>query len=165
MITEKLRQRIGTLKSTATRLNVDLDEAQKVLDLSQTLSPLEVKTDIYGTSSVSDSICAVSFTYPNVFIRSQASRDGSQLWAHPSNPDSVIALTCMQKLPRPPVSSENIEAITVDGVAATLYHDKTESGALRDEVIIKHPTTKLELILAAPPEILQTILPTFRFLQ
>lgn len=120
---------------------------------------------IQGTTSLTDNSCAVTFSYPGSYIRSATSREGSQLLVQQGNPDSVIALTCMQKLPRPPVSSENIEAITVDGVAATLYHDKTQSGTGRDEIIVKHPTTGLELILAAPPDALQTILPTFRFLQ
>lgn len=48
MITEDMKQRIGIVKSTARRLNLDLDEAQRVLDLEATLSPLEVKTDMYN---------------------------------------------------------------------------------------------------------------------
>ena len=118
---------------------------------------------IQGTTSLTDTACAVTFTYPNLFIRSETSRDGSQLFVQQGNPDGLIALTCMQKLPRPPVSSDNIEAVFLDGVAATLFHDKTQSGLPRDEIIAKHPTTGLELILAAPPDVLQAILPTFRF--
>jgi hypothetical protein len=48
MITEELKQRIGTVKSAARRLNIDLDESQRVLDLAAKLSPLEVKTDMYS---------------------------------------------------------------------------------------------------------------------
>lgn len=118
---------------------------------------------IQGTSSLTDNTCAISFSYPGSFDRSDTSREGSQLLIKQGNPDYVIALTCMGKLPRPPVSSENIEAITVDGVAATLYHDKTQSGTGRDEIIVKHPTTGLELILAAPPDVLQIILSSLQF--
>ena len=48
MITEQIQQRIGKVKGTTRRLNLDLDEAQKVLDLADTLSLLEVKTDMYS---------------------------------------------------------------------------------------------------------------------
>jgi len=48
MITEDLKQWTGNIKSVARRLNLDLDDAQKVLDLAGTLSPLEVKTDMYS---------------------------------------------------------------------------------------------------------------------
>jgi len=48
LITEELKTRIGNVKSTARRLNLDLDVAERVLDFTHTLSPLEVKTDMYS---------------------------------------------------------------------------------------------------------------------
>lgn len=112
-----------------------------------------------------DADCAMTYSYPGTYIKTLPTNERSTIFADSNDPDTVIATSCMKKLPRPPVSSENIEAISVDGIAATLYHDKTQSGSPRDEIIVKHPTTGLEIIVAAPPDVLQNLLPSLQFMR
>ena len=64
-----LKSRIGKVKSTARRLNLSLDEARRVLNLADTLSPLEVKTDMYNPMMRFQSPLSYDTVAQNVALR------------------------------------------------------------------------------------------------
>lgn len=118
-----------------------------------------------GTSTYSDADCGYTFSYPGSYLRSNTTNQQSVIFTDQDNPKAYIAIACAQLLPRPPVTSDKIEAITIGSMAATLYHDKNPDGSPRDEVIVKHPKTGVEIIIAGYGSTFQNVLFSFRFIQ
>lgn len=125
-----------------------------------------IKKTTGGNSTYTDRHCGFSFTYSGSYINSSTNNNQSTILLNPDNPADVIAATCAASIPRPPVTSDKIDSITVGGVPATLYHDQnSKDGSPRDEVIVKHPSNGLEIIVAGYGATFQSILSTFRFVQ
>lgn len=131
---------------------------------SATLSATPVKKTA-GTSTFTDRTCGVSFSYPGSYMKQTSVNNQSTIFTDPDNPDTAIAVACATTIPRPPISSDKIEAITVANIAATLYHDKNPNGDPRDEVIVKNPYNDMEVIIAGYGPTYQTILRNIRFVQ
>lgn len=142
-----------------------------------TLTPTPVKASITPTpliakpkpkvmgSSYIDEYCGFSFTIPAGFVRQQSQSDQAGLFVDSVNSKNLIAATCAETIPRPPLSSDKIEATILNGKAATFYHDRNPDGSLRDEVIVKHPNNNLEIIIAGYGLSFQNTLTSFRFIQ
>lgn len=120
---------------------------------------------VKGISTYTDQTCGFTFSYPGSFIRQKTVNSQSVIFTDPDNPNIAIATTCAKTIPRPPVSAEKIEAISLDGVAAMLYHDQNSDGTPRDEVIIKHPGNEMEIIIAGYGPIFQSALASFKFIK
>lgn len=118
-----------------------------------------------GISSYSDKTCGFSFSYPGSFLRSQTENAQSVIFTDPDDPNAAIATTCASSIPRPPVSSDKIEAVTIGGVAANLYHDQNKDGTPRDEVIVRNPNNGMEIIIAGFGRTFQQALSTFKFVE
>lgn len=118
-----------------------------------------------GTSTYTDKTCGFSFSYPGSFLRQRSENAQSVIFTDPDDPNAVIATTCAALIPRPPVTSDKIEAVTIAGVAANLYHDQNKDGTLRDEVIVKNPNNEMEIIIAGFGPTFDKALSTFKFVQ
>ena len=116
-------------------------------------------------STYTDKTCGFSFSYPGSYLRQKSVNEQSIILTDPSDPDAAIAATCADTIPKPPLSPEKIERVTIDGVSATLYHDQDANGRPRDEMIVKHPKNGKELILAGFGPTFQEALSSFRFVQ
>lgn len=116
-----------------------------------------------SVTTYTDDRCGFSFSYPGSFINQKTINGQSTILTDPENPKSIIAATCASSIPRPPVSSEKIESIMLGNTAATLYHDQNQDGTPRDEVIVKHPTNGMEIIIAGYGEYFQQALASFKF--
>lgn len=121
-------------------------------------------SQVGGISSYTDDRCGFSLSYPGSFTVTKTEGNKGVIIADISNPISIIAATCDTQLPRPPVSADKIEETTLDGIAATLYHDQSPDGSPRDEIIVKHPRNGMEIILAGYGPDFQNALSSFRFL-
>lgn len=117
-----------------------------------------------GATTYTDATCGFSFSYPGSFINQKTTNGQSTILTDPENPSSIIAATCSSSIPRPPVSSDKIESIMLGNTAATLYHDQNQDGAPRDEVIVKHPSNGMEIIMAGYGENFQQALSSFKFI-
>lgn len=116
-------------------------------------------------STYTDKTCGFSFSYPGAYLRQKSVNEQSLILTDPSDPEAAIAATCADTIPKPPLSPEKIETITLDGVSATLYHDQDTNNNPRDEMIVKHPKNGKELILAGFGPTFQEALSSFRFVQ
>lgn len=137
-----------------------------------TLSPFITSTTSANISvsksltTYTDKTCGFSFSYPGSFIKQQTVNEKSIIISDPNDENQAIAATCAQEIPKPPLPDNKIEQIILDKVTATLYHDtNAKDGTPRDEVIVKHPTTGLEIIIAGYGEIFDTALSTFKFIK
>lgn len=132
---------------------------------AKSASPSAVMKKNSATTTYTDTTCGFSFTYSGSYIKQKSTNQQATILTDPNDPTSTIAATCAATIPRPPVSSDKIEAITLDKVAATLYHDQdAKDGSPRDEVIVKHPKTGLEIILAGFGANFQQALTSFKFI-
>jgi hypothetical protein len=125
---------------------------------------IKMQQKISKLSAYSDKKCGFSIAFPSSYISSKTENDKSVIFADQEDPKKMIAFVCDTSIPRPPVTSENIEAISLDGQPATLYHDKNSDGSERDEVIVRNKNNGLEIIIAGFGEIFQQALSSFKFL-
>jgi len=115
-------------------------------------------------STYQDKTCGFSVSYPSSFLSTKTVNNNSFILADPDNEKEAIAATCAEVIPKPPVTSDKIEAIKLDGVPATLYHDSYSDGSPRDEFIVKHPKTGIEIIIAGFGESFKQATTSFKFL-
>lgn len=142
-----------------------IDYDPSVISPTQTATPSSVMKKSTGITTYTDASCGFSFSYPGSFIKQKSVNQQTTILTDPDDSSSTIAATCAASIPRPPVSSDKIEAISLDKVAATLYHDQNEDGSPRNEVIVKHPTNGMEIILAGFGASFQQALASFKFVQ
>ena len=121
--------------------------------------------NVNGISSFSDRSCGYYFTIPGSYIRQETVNQESKIFVDQDNPDAAIAVACADSIPRPPVSPQNQEIINLDGQKAILYHDKAVSGRDRDEVIVEHPETGKEIIVAGFGQSFQSAISSFKFIR
>lgn len=131
-----------------------------------TSTPSAAMKKTTGKTTYTDNTCGFSFSYPGSFIKQKSVNQQATIITDPDDPTSIIAVTCAASIPRPPVTSDKIEAVMLDKVAATLYHDQNQQdGSPRDEVIVKHPANDMEIILAGYGSAFQQVLNTFKFIK
>lgn len=118
-----------------------------------------------GTSTFTDRTCGFTFSYPGSYLRQKTVNEQSVIFTDPNNPQSIIATTCASSIPRPPVEPSKIEAIILDNEAVTLFHDQNPDGTPRDEVIARHPTNGMEIIIAGYGPSFQNALSSFKFIK
>ena len=86
------------------------------------------------------------------------------------NASNSVALACQEEIPRPPLTLENIEEVTListsgASISGSLYHDASaKDGAPVDELIFTHPTTGLDVFLAGFGATFQQILSSLKVL-
>ena len=83
---------------------------------------------------------------------------------NPDNPKESLAFACAVSIPKPPLTADKIEAITLDKQAGLYYHDKTPEGLPRDEVIVKNPNNDMEVIIAGYGETFKIAIKSFKFI-
>lgn len=120
---------------------------------------------ITGKSVFTNQVCGITFSYPGSYIKQKSVNVQSTIFTDPDNPDSAIAVACAVSIPRPPVTSDKIEAITIAKTAATLYHDKNPDGNPRDEVIVKNPYNEMEIIIAGYGASFDSVITSLKFVQ
>ncbi len=118
------------------------------------------------TSTVTDQTCGFRLTFPSSYLKQKTENSQSQIFTNPDKPEEGVATACQEEIPKPPLTADKIESIILDGVAATLYHDQNaKDGTPRDEVIVKHPSKNLEVIIAGYGTIFRQALSSFKFIQ
>lgn len=132
---------------------------------TQKATPSATMKKSTGITTYTDASCGFSFSYPGSFMKSKSVNGQATIITDPDDEKATIAATCAASIPRPPVSSDKIESITLDKVAATLYHDTNSDGSPRDEVIVKNPNNNLEIIIAGYGETFKQTLTSFKFIE
>lgn len=122
-------------------------------------------SDSTSKINFTDKTCGITFSYPGNFLRQKTSSNKSIIFTNPDDDNITIAVACAEKIPIPPVKAEKIESIIVDGQPATLYHDTDSNNFPRDDVIVKHPYSSEEVIIAGYGNNFQQALASFKFVQ
>ena len=148
-----------------------LGVSQYLAQLVPTISPVpttsvQKPTATPKISVYTDKYCGFSLSYPKNFIEQKSESTGSAIIANSDYPDESIITACQEEIPKPPLTPEKIEDITIDGVKTLLYHDaSSKDGSPRDEVIIKHPTLNHEIIIAGFGPAFNEAVSSFKFIR
>lgn len=105
------------------------------------------------TQTYMNTFCGFSLDYPASFtILENAS--GSAILHNAADKTQSITLTCQKTIPRPALSEDKIETLTIPvatdaSVSAKLYHNSSaKDGTPIDAVIFKHPTNGMDGFVA-----------------
>lgn len=136
------------------------------LSIHPSISPLLTpSSQVQGTSVYNDKTCGFSIMYPSNYLHQTSENQQGKIFFDPDDSSKSMAFTCADKIPRPPVPSEDIESVTIDGQPATIYHNaKDPSGIPSEILIIKHPVSKQEIIILGPKKVFQQALVSFKFI-
>ena len=92
--------------------------------------------------------CGVSFSYPENFLLLDSASKSAILTSPEGGTDAII-LTCQKAIPRPALTQDKTESVTIGSVSATLYHDTTpKDGQPIDILIFTNPQTGDDVLLS-----------------
>lgn len=101
-----------------------------------------------GKLEFTSEACDFSLSYPDTLTSIDSPGNTLVLVNKADNKDTVVA-TCQKDIPRPPLPQSKTETIKIGSTSATLYHDASaKDGTPIDELIFRHPKTRLDVYLA-----------------
>jgi hypothetical protein len=114
--------------------------------------------------------CGFALTFPSTLtLMDSATR--SALLIHESDTEQSVALACQADIPRPPLTGDKIETLTLyneaktASVTARLYHDASANdGTPIDQLIFTHPTTSMDVFIAGFGETFDQLIKTIKLL-
>ncbi|MCX6793634.1 MAG: hypothetical protein NTY06_00845 [Candidatus Gottesmanbacteria bacterium] len=116
-----------------------------------TVNPTPTPGEVVQTYT--DTYCGFSLNYPTGFtVLENAS--GSAILNNTSDKTQSITLTCQKAIPKPALTADKIETLTIPktggaSVSAKLYHDSSaKDGTPMDIVIFRHPTNGMDSFIA-----------------
>lgn len=131
---------------------------------SPVLSPTPTPTSV---NAYTNTACGVSFDLPDQFSLPpfQAASTSAIFLNASADPSTAIVFTCQKGIPRPALSEDKIEHLTVGTVSATLYHDTdAKVGKPIDKLIFRHPGNGLDIFLAGRGASFNQVITTLKFL-
>lgn len=102
--------------------------------------------------------CGIMLQYPTT-LTLMDSASGSALLVDKTNTDQSVVVTCQKDIPRPALTTDNIETFVIASVSAKLYHDASaKDGTPIDELIFSHPKTGLDVFVAGYGETFNSVI-------
>ena len=143
-------------------VGVNLGKRLQPTPLAPTSAPTATPTAV--DSLLQYSGCGISLQYPTT-LTLMDSASGSALFVDKANTDQSVVVTCQKDIPRPALTTDNIETIVISSVSAKLYHDASpKDGSAIDELIFRHPKTGLDVFIAGFGETFNSIIKTVKLL-
>ncbi len=92
--------------------------------------------------------CGVAFSSPETHEKFGDPTTNGVFFVNASDQNDATYIGCLKSVPRPTVTPDKIEKITVASVSGTLYHDASEkSGKPVNKLIFTHPKNGLEVLI------------------
>lgn len=109
--------------------------------------------------------CGVSFDYPST-LKIVEGASNSAVFANTQTPAESVLFTCQKDIPKPPLTSDNIESLTISSVSARLYHDISEKDGVQvDKLIVRNPHNGFDIFLAGTGNAFRQIISSISFLR
>jgi hypothetical protein len=145
---------------------VDTSKPKPTTNPSTSLRTSLQPTTKAGLSTFTDKTCGFSFSYPGGYLSSNTTNGQSTILTNPNNANESIVTACEAEIPKPPLTPDKLEEITIDGLPTFLYHDSSsKDGTPRDEIIVKHPTNGKEIIVAGYGQAFNATIASFKFIK
>ena len=126
-------------------------------------------TPAVTTQTYVDSYCGFSLDYPAGYaVLENAS--GSAIFNNTTDKTQSITVTCQKDIPKPPLTADKIETLTIPivngaSVSAKLYHDSSaKDGTPIDAVIFRHPTNGMDGFIAGYGDTFNATIKTLQIL-
>lgn len=140
-------------------------QPQTATSIEESLSPLPTVQPTPTLEFYENKYCGVSLNYPNNFSFLE-SASGSAVFTNLDNPKDSFLLTCQNEIPRPALSGEKIETLTLASTSAKLYHDASaKDGTPIDKLIFRHPTKRLDVLISGFSTTFQDIIQSLTILE
>jgi hypothetical protein len=160
---ETIQQSEISLTPTPPTIDSEPIQSSTSSSINKSASPSGVvlKNGLYTSAS-----CAVSFAVPaTIDIEESATDAKGAVFTNKTNPTDMMVLTCQKDIPRPPLTSQNIENFSIGTVAGKLYHDSSQKdGTKVDALIFTHPKTKLDVFLGGYGSTFNTLIQSLKIL-
>jgi len=152
---------ITDITNESSPLSAPLYPSTSAGTLKNATSSGTTKGTLYTSSS-----CGIALTYPDtVALEESSTQTYGAVFTNTSNSMDMVVLTCQKNIPRPPLSSQNIETAMIGTVEAKLYHDTSaKDGAKGDALIFTHPKTKLDIFIGGYGSIFNALIQTIKIL-
>lgn len=109
--------------------------------------------------------CGVTFEYPST-LKIVEGASNSAVFANTENPSESVLFTCQKDIPKPPLTLDNIESLTISSISAKLYHDVSEKDGVKvDKLIVRNPYNGFDIFLAGTGNAFTQIISSINFLQ
>lgn len=109
--------------------------------------------------------CGVSFDYPSTLQKVEGASN-SAVFAHTQIPSESVLFTCQKDIPKPPLTGDRIESLTISSVSAKLYHDSSEKDGVKvDKLIVRNPYNGFDIFLAGTGKAFTQIISSITFLR
>ena len=129
------------------------------------VSPTPIATPTPAFTAYTNSFCGISFQLPETFLVLDTA-SGSAVLSNPTDGKDSIILVCQNGIPRPPLTADKIETITIASTSARLYHDASaKDGTPTDKLIFRHPTKRLDILLSGFSSNFQHIIESLTILE
>lgn len=129
------------------------------------LHPTPMATPTPMPMTYSNSYCGISFQIPKSFLILDTA-SGSAVLSNPADGRDSIIILCQSGIPRPPLSDDKIESITIASVSARLYHDASaKDGTPIDKLIFRHPVKRMDVLLSGFSSTFQHLIQSLSILE
>lgn len=142
---------------------------QKLVPVAPVPTPIPTPVINVAPQTYRDIFCGFSIEYPAGYtVLENAS--GSAILNNMTDKTQSITLTCQKGIPRPAVSADKIETLSIPAesgasVSAKLYHDSSaRDGVPMDAVIFRHPANGMDGFIAGYGEAFNAAVKTIRIL-
>ncbi len=130
-----------------------------------TINPTPVATPTPSLATYTNSFCGISFQLPETFLVLDTA-SGSAVLSNPTDGKDSLILVCQHGIPRPPLTADKIETITIASTSARLYHDASaKDGTPIDKLIFRHPSKRLDVLLSGFSLNFQKIIQSLKILE
>ncbi len=133
-------------------------------------SPSPLAQPTIALVSYTNAFCGFSLEYPDTLTKFDNASD-SAILTNTKNTKESIAIACQKDIPRPALSAENSESMTLwnatktASISAKLYHDASpEDGTPTDALIFYHPKKFMDVFIAGYGTTFDQILQTVKLL-
>lgn len=148
------------------RMGSNVDTQVQHVPTSTSPSPQPTPTAIpLRNKQYINQYCGVAFDYPST-LRKLEGASNSAVFANTESPSESVLFTCQKDIPKPPLTTDKIETITISSVSAKLYHDVSEKDGVNvDKLIVRHPLNGFDIFLAGTGNAFKQIISTISFLR
>lgn len=133
-------------------VGVNIGKSMKPQESQPTLTPTPTVPTETVLKTYTNAYCGFSIDLPTTLtVMDNAS--GSAIFNNPSDATQSIAMTCQKEIPRPPLTQDKIDRLSLvtpagSTVSATLYHDQDKDGSPVNSLIFTHPINTMDIFIA-----------------
>ena len=139
---------LGIFAAIVAGVNLGRNAGAGTQSRNTSITPTIKPTPTPSLISYTDTLCKITFSYPDNFTKVEIQTGGVTLVDQKNSKETIVAI-CQKDIPRVPLPKDKIESLKIGSISANLYHDTSEKdGTPIDKLIFTHPKTKKDIYIA-----------------